>query len=90
PNRTPRRPRLPGLQPHLLETPQEGTHMIVLRALRMRDSVSQQTQWSMEDALDRNKIDLPRDEIKDTMRQAVNDGWKDSDYYLSRAKEQYE
>ncbi|MER6559883.1 hypothetical protein ABT300_19545 [Streptomyces sp. NPDC001027] len=57
---------------------------------RMRDSVSQQTQWSMEDALDRNKIDLPRDEIKDTMRQAVNDGWKDSDYYLNRAKEQYE
>lgn len=34
PHRTPRRLRLPGLQPDLLETPQEDTHMIVLRALR--------------------------------------------------------
>ncbi|MEV7518974.1 hypothetical protein ACWGUP_28835, partial [Streptomyces diastaticus] len=32
--RTPRRLHLPGLQPDLLETPQEDPHMIVLRALR--------------------------------------------------------
>ncbi|ARP71803.1 hypothetical protein LK07_20855 [Streptomyces pluripotens] len=56
----------------------------------MRDSVSQQTQWSVEDALVRNDVDLPEDAIKDTMRQAVNDGWKDSDYYLNRSKAQYE
>lgn len=32
PHRTPRRLRLPRLQPHLLQTPQEGPLMIVLRA----------------------------------------------------------
>lgn len=36
PNRTPRRLRLVGLQPHLLETPQETPIMIVLQALRNR------------------------------------------------------
>jgi hypothetical protein len=30
--RTPRRLRLPGMQPHLLATPQEGPPMILLRA----------------------------------------------------------
>ncbi|MFF2126345.1 hypothetical protein ACFVW1_13220 [Streptomyces olivochromogenes] len=57
---------------------------------RMRDSVSQQTQWSVEDALARHHVDLPEDGIKDTVRQAVNDGWENSDYYLNRSKEQYE
>ncbi|MCX5351289.1 hypothetical protein OG901_26645 [Streptomyces mirabilis] len=57
---------------------------------RMRDSVSQQTQWSVEDALARHHVDLPEDGIKDTVRQAVNDGWEDSDYYLNRSKEHYE
>ncbi|MFH9396231.1 hypothetical protein [Streptomyces sp. NPDC017556] len=33
PHRTPRRLRLPRLQPDLLETPQDDPHMIVLRAL---------------------------------------------------------
>ncbi|MGW6632312.1 transposase [Streptomyces anulatus] len=33
PHRTPRRLRLPGLQPHLLEAPQQVPIMIVLRAL---------------------------------------------------------
>jgi hypothetical protein len=56
----------------------------------MRDSVSQQTQWSVEDALARHHVDLPEDGIKDTVRQAVNDGWEDSDYYLNRSKEHYE
>ncbi|MGY9069716.1 hypothetical protein [Streptomyces sp. CAS3] len=57
---------------------------------KMRDSVSQQTQWSVDDALARHHVDLPEDGIKDSVRQAVNDGWKDSDYYLNRSKEQYE
>ncbi|MFF4529085.1 IS5/IS1182 family transposase, partial [Streptomyces sp. NPDC001407] len=33
--RTPRRPRLPGLRPHLLETPQQPQTMILLRALML-------------------------------------------------------
>lgn len=57
---------------------------------RMRDSVSQQTQWSVEDSLTRHHVDLPKDGIKDTVRQAVNDGWENSDYFLNRSKEQYE
>ncbi|MFR9788689.1 hypothetical protein ACL07V_08425 [Streptomyces sp. MB22_4] len=57
---------------------------------KMRDSVSQQTQWSVDDALARHHVRLPESGIKDTVRQSVNDGWKDSDYYLNRSKEQYE
>ncbi|WP_405616563.1 hypothetical protein [Streptomyces sp. NBC_00076] len=56
----------------------------------MRDSVSQQTQWSVGDAVTRHHIDLPKDGIMDTVGQAVNDGWKDSDYFLNRSKDQYE
>ncbi|MEU9401377.1 hypothetical protein [Streptomyces sp. SID4985] len=57
---------------------------------QMRDSVSQQTQWSVDDALARNKVDLPSDGIKDAVRVAVNDGWKDGDYALNRSKGSYE
>ena len=57
---------------------------------RMRDSVSQQTQWSVEDSLTRHHVDLPKGGVKDTVRQAVNDGWENSDYFLNRSKEQYE
>jgi hypothetical protein len=56
----------------------------------MRDSVSQQAQWSVEDALTRHRVELPKDGTEDAVRQAVNDGWKDSDYYLNRSKERYE
>ncbi|MGW5196705.1 hypothetical protein [Streptomyces spiralis] len=57
---------------------------------KMRDSVSQQTLWSVHDALARNHVDLPKDGIGDSVRQAVNDGWQDSDYYLNRSKDEYE
>ncbi|GGY72225.1 hypothetical protein GCM10010300_14410 [Streptomyces olivaceoviridis] len=55
----------------------------------MRDSVSQQTIWSVDDALARNNVHLPKDEIDDSVGQAVNDGWKDADYYLNRSKVKY-
>ncbi|MFJ4522902.1 hypothetical protein ACIP4Y_18435 [Streptomyces sp. NPDC088810] len=55
----------------------------------MRDSVSQQTIWSVDDALARNHVHLPKDEIDDSVGQAVNDGWKDADYYLNRSKVKY-
>ncbi|MBY8845634.1 hypothetical protein [Streptomyces sp. SP2-10] len=55
----------------------------------MRDSVSQQTIWSVDDALARNHTHMPKDEIKGAVGQAVIDGWKDSDYYLKRTKEDY-
>ncbi|MFI0812843.1 hypothetical protein [Streptomyces echinatus] len=55
----------------------------------MRDSVSQQTIWSVDDALARNHTHMPKDGIKGLVGQAVIDGWKDSDYYLDRTKEKY-
>lgn len=55
----------------------------------MRDSVSQQTIWSVDDALARNHVRLPKDEIDDSVGQAVNDGWEDADYYLNRSKVKY-
>ncbi|MGW0885141.1 hypothetical protein [Streptomyces sp. NPDC002671] len=56
---------------------------------KMRDSVSQQTIWSVDDALARNHVDMPKGQISDSVRQAVNDGWKDSDYYLNRSEVKY-
>ncbi|MGV9902913.1 hypothetical protein ACWDU8_10585 [Streptomyces sp. NPDC003388] len=55
----------------------------------MRDSVGQQTIWSVDDALARHRVNLPKDEIDDSVVQAVNDGWKDADYYLNRSKVKY-
>lgn len=55
----------------------------------MRDSVSQQTIWSVDDALARNHVHMPKGEIDDSVGQAVNDGWKDADYYLNRSKVKY-
>ncbi|WP_030377455.1 MULTISPECIES: hypothetical protein [unclassified Streptomyces] len=57
---------------------------------KMRDSVSQQAQWSVDDALARHHLKLPKDGTEDAVRQAVNDGWKDSDYYLNRSEDRYE
>ncbi|MEU3890019.1 hypothetical protein [Streptomyces sp. NPDC029041] len=53
----------------------------------MRDSVSQQTQWSTEDALEQHHVDLPKDGTSDTVRVAVNQGWDDASEFLSRSKE---
>jgi hypothetical protein len=53
----------------------------------MRDSVNQQTQWSVEDALKQHHVDLPKDGTSDTVRVAVNQGWDDASEFLSRSKE---
>ncbi|MFH9814360.1 hypothetical protein [Streptomyces sp. NPDC017230] len=53
----------------------------------MRDSVNQQTQWSVQDALQRYDVDLGRDEASDMVRVAVNDGWSRSSDILDHAKE---
>ncbi|MER5835703.1 hypothetical protein ABT116_33960 [Streptomyces sp. NPDC002130] len=53
----------------------------------MRDSVSQQTQWSTEDALEQHHVDLPKNGTSDTVRVAVNQGWDDASEFLSRSKE---
>ncbi|MGW6155728.1 hypothetical protein ACWFRM_21670 [Streptomyces sp. NPDC055144] len=46
---------------------------------RTQDSVNQQTQWSVEDALKRHHVDLPKDSTSDLVRNAVNHGWSESD-----------
>jgi hypothetical protein len=53
----------------------------------MRDSVSQQTQWSAADALARHHVNLPEDSIKDLVRNAVNEGWDAGSQRLSDTKE---
>jgi hypothetical protein len=53
----------------------------------MRESVSQQTQWSTADALARHHVNLPKDGANDVIREAVNDGWKEADSILSDTKE---
>ncbi|MFC9286678.1 hypothetical protein [Streptomyces sp. NPDC057052] len=54
---------------------------------KMRDSVNQQTQWSVEDALERHHVDLPKDGTSDTIRVAVNQGWNDASQLLTDSKE---
>ncbi|MCQ9135060.1 hypothetical protein [Streptomyces hilarionis] len=53
----------------------------------MRDSVNQQTQWSVEDALEQHHVDLPKDETSDTVRVAVNEGWDEASHFLTNSKE---
>jgi hypothetical protein len=53
----------------------------------MRDSVNQQTQWSVEDALERHHVDLPKVGTDDLVRDAVNAGWESSSQFLSDSKE---
>jgi hypothetical protein len=53
----------------------------------MRDSVNQQTQWSVDDALARHHVNVPEDGTNDIVRNAVNSGWDASSDYLSNTKE---
>jgi hypothetical protein len=53
----------------------------------MRDSVNQQTQWSVEDALEQHHTNLPKDGTANTVRVAVNDGWNDASNFLSDSKD---
>ncbi|MFF8952313.1 hypothetical protein ACF09I_26425 [Streptomyces sp. NPDC014940] len=52
-----------------------------------RDSVNEQTQASVMDALERHHVELPKDGTSDTIRRAVNDGWNDASDFLSDTKE---
>ncbi|MFD7939917.1 hypothetical protein ACFV4T_36280 [Streptomyces sp. NPDC059755] len=53
----------------------------------MRESVNQQTQWSVDDALDQHHIDIPKDAADNTVRVAVNEGWDDASEFLTNSKE---
>lgn len=54
---------------------------------KMRDSVSQQTQLSVMDALEQHHVDLPKAGTSDTIRVAVNQGWDDASEFLTNSKE---
>ncbi|MFE2260359.1 hypothetical protein [Streptomyces griseosporeus] len=52
-----------------------------------RHSVSDQTQQSVTDALERHHVNLPKDGASDIVRVAVNDGWDDASELLTNSKE---
>ncbi|MFI6626946.1 hypothetical protein [Streptomyces sp. NPDC050528] len=52
-----------------------------------QDSVSQQTQWSVDDALKRRHVDLPKQGTDDLIRNSVNEGWESSDSILHDFKQ---
>ncbi|MFJ4428030.1 hypothetical protein [Streptomyces bobili] len=54
---------------------------------KMKDSVNQQTQSSVEDALERHHVDLPKGGTGDIIRVAVNQGWNDASHFLTDSKE---
>ncbi|WP_317445718.1 hypothetical protein [Streptomyces collinus] len=45
----------------------------------MQDSVNQQAQWAVQEAMKKHHSDLPSDGVLDLVRNATNDGWRDSD-----------
>ncbi|MFF6997680.1 hypothetical protein ACFY93_22345 [Streptomyces sp. NPDC008313] len=53
---------------------------------KMQESVNQQTQWSVEEALKRHHVDLPKGGTDDLIRNAVNDGWESSDSIMEDAQ----
>lgn len=53
---------------------------------KTQDSVNQQTQWSVDDALKRHHVDLPKDGTSDLVRNAVNHGWSESDRIMEDAE----
>lgn len=65
----------------------EGLYASAKNLYAMRDSVSQQTQWSTDDALARHHADLPKDGTDGIVGNAVNEGWDASSEYLSNTKE---
>ncbi|MFG2785440.1 hypothetical protein ACGFY7_47455 [Streptomyces prunicolor] len=52
-----------------------------------RNSVNEQTVWSVEEAMRRNHVDLPKDGIDDTVGRSVEDGFDNASELLSRSKE---
>ncbi|MFE0389440.1 hypothetical protein ACFW1F_36060 [Streptomyces bungoensis] len=65
----------------------EGLYTSAKNLYAMRDSVSQQTQWSAADALARHHVNLPKDGANDLVRNSVLAGWDASSEYLSNTKE---
>ncbi|RVU24480.1 hypothetical protein EOT10_15875 [Streptomyces antnestii] len=53
---------------------------------KTQDSVNQQTQWSVEDAMKRHHVQLPKDGTMDFVRNAVNHGWSESDRIMEDAE----
>ncbi|MFF3936374.1 hypothetical protein [Streptomyces phaeofaciens] len=53
---------------------------------RAQDSVNQQTQWSVQDALKRHHVNLPTDGTNTLIGNAVNEGWESSDDILRSHK----
>ncbi|MFD9323017.1 hypothetical protein ACFWDQ_36110 [Streptomyces sp. NPDC060053] len=53
---------------------------------RAQDSVNQQTQWSVQDALKRHHVNLPTDGTNTLIGNAVNEGWESSDDILRSNK----
>lgn len=53
----------------------------------MRNSVSGLTQSSVGDALARHHVNLPPEDTKYSVGQAVNHGWERSDYFLNQAED---
>ncbi|MFI9807925.1 hypothetical protein ACIHEJ_26770 [Streptomyces sp. NPDC052301] len=45
----------------------------------MQDSVNQQAQWAVQEAMKKHHSTLPADGTLDLVRNAANDGWRDSD-----------
>ncbi|MFD4652675.1 hypothetical protein [Streptomyces sp. NPDC058441] len=53
---------------------------------KTQDSVSQQTQWAVSDALKQHHVDMPKDATDNFVSQEVNRGWDDSDRMLEDVK----
>ncbi|MEU8654011.1 hypothetical protein [Streptomyces sp. NPDC048737] len=52
-----------------------------------QESVSQQTQWSVQDALKRHHVNLPIDGTNTMIGKAVNEGWESSEIILRSNKQ---
>ncbi|MEU9665647.1 hypothetical protein AB0E25_08655 [Streptomyces bobili] len=52
-----------------------------------QDSVSQQTQWSVQDALKEHDVELPTDGTNTLIGDAVNEGWESSETILTSSKD---
>ncbi len=49
--------------------------------------MTEQTVWSVEEAINRNHVDLPRDGVTDEVGNSVIEGFDSASEFLSRNKE---
>ncbi|MEV6406740.1 hypothetical protein AB0M58_28025 [Streptomyces bobili] len=52
-----------------------------------RDSVNQQTQWSVADVLERHDVDLPKAGTTNTVSVSLNEGWDNASEFMENSKE---